>query len=92
MSTVENNNEVVLFNELNCANGTRIGVATLNAPKTLNGLSLEMTRLLATRIELWAKDPTVAIQLELSRQGIMVQALMADYAKKNPVTATGTPW
>ena len=60
MSTVENNNEVVLFNELNCANGTRIGVATLNAPKTLNGLSLEMTRLLATQIELWAKDPAVA--------------------------------
>lgn len=60
MSTVEINNEVVLFNELNCANGTRIGVATLNAPKTLNGLSLEMTRLLATQIELWAKDPAVA--------------------------------
>lgn len=60
MSTVENINEVVLFNELNCANGTRIGVATLNAPKTLNGLSLEMTRLLATQIEVWAKDPNVA--------------------------------
>jgi enoyl-CoA hydratase/carnithine racemase len=60
MSTVENNNEVVLFNELNCANGMRIGVATLNAPKTLNGLSLEMTRLLATQIELWAQDPAVA--------------------------------
>lgn len=63
MSTVENNNEVVLFNELNCANGMRIGVATLNAPKTLNGLSLEMTRLLATQIELWAKDPAVACLL-----------------------------
>ena len=60
MSTVENNNEVVLFNELNCTNGTRIGVATLNAPKTLNGLSLEMTRLLANQIELWANDPAVA--------------------------------
>ena len=33
-----------------------------------------------------AKDPTVAIQLELSRQGILVQALMTDYVKKNPVT------
>ena len=60
MSTVENNNEVVLFNELNCTNGTRIGVATLNAPKTLNGLSLEMTRLLANQIEVWAKDPAIA--------------------------------
>ena len=61
MSAVENNNAVVLFDELNCANGTRIGVATLNAPKTLNGLSLEMTRLLSTQIEVWAKDPAIAL-------------------------------
>lgn len=61
MSAVENNNAVVLFDELNCANGTRIGVAILNAPKTLNGLSLEMTRLLATQIEVWAKDPAIAL-------------------------------
>ena len=33
-----------------------------------------------------AKDPTVAIQLELSRQGILAQALMSDYVKKNPIT------
>jgi enoyl-CoA hydratase/carnithine racemase len=38
----------------------RIGVATLNAPKTLNCLSLEMTRLLATQIERWAKDASIA--------------------------------
>ena len=61
MSAAENNDAVVLFDELNCANGTRIGVATLNAPKTLNGLSLEMTRLLATQIERWANDPAVAL-------------------------------
>jgi enoyl-CoA hydratase/carnithine racemase len=35
-------------------------VATLNAPKTLNGLSLEMTRLLANQIERWANDPAIA--------------------------------
>ena len=32
------------------------------------------------------KDPTVSIELELARQGILVQALMADYLKKNPIT------
>lgn len=32
------------------------------------------------------KDPAVAIELELARQGILVQALMADYLKKNPIT------
>jgi len=61
MSALENNNAVVLFEELSCANGMRIGVATLNAPKTLNGLSLEMTRLLATQIERWAQEPTIAL-------------------------------
>ncbi|MDO9023406.1 peptidylprolyl isomerase [Zwartia sp.] len=32
------------------------------------------------------KDPTVSIELELARQGILVQALMADYLKNNPIT------
>lgn len=32
------------------------------------------------------KDPAVATELELARQGILVQALMADYLKKNPIT------
>ena len=54
-------NDLVLFEELTCANGTRIGVATLNAPKTLNGLSLDMTRMLATRMDAWARDPELAV-------------------------------
>jgi len=61
MSEVNSENAVVLFEELNCANGMRIGIATLNTPKTLNGLSLEMTRLLAKKIEVWANDPKLAV-------------------------------
>ena len=53
----EASNDVVLFEEVACANGMKLGVATLNTPKTLNGLSLDMTRLLAVRMEVWAKDP-----------------------------------
>ena len=56
-------NAVVLFEELNCVGGMRVGVATLNAPKTLNGLSLDMTRLLATQMEVWAQNPEVAVVL-----------------------------
>lgn len=56
-------NAVVLFEELNCAGGMRVGVATLNTPKTLNGLSLDMTRLLATQMESWAQDPDLAVVL-----------------------------
>ncbi len=33
-----------------------------------------------------AKDPTITVELELARQGILVRALMADYLKKNPIT------
>ena len=51
----------VLFEERNAANGKRIGVATLNAPKTLNGLSLDMARLLDERLRAWAGDDGIAM-------------------------------
>ncbi|TCV94822.1 enoyl-CoA hydratase/isomerase-like protein [Luteibacter rhizovicinus] len=51
----------VLFEERVTANGRRIGVATLNVPKTLNGLSLDMARLLDARLEAWAADDRVAM-------------------------------
>jgi len=57
----EINTDIVLFEELKCANSMRIGLATLNTPKTLNGLSLDMTRLLASKMESWAKDDGIAV-------------------------------
>jgi enoyl-CoA hydratase/carnithine racemase len=51
----------VLFEERVAGNGRRIGVATLNAPKTLNGLSLDMARLLDERLRAWAGDEAVAM-------------------------------
>ncbi|SEL55382.1 Enoyl-CoA hydratase/carnithine racemase [Pseudoxanthomonas sp. GM95] len=53
----------VLFEERAGVDGQRIGIATLNTPKTLNGLSLEMTRLLATQLRLWADDAAIACVL-----------------------------
>ncbi len=50
----------VLFEERAGVNGKRIGIATLNVPKTLNGLSLEMTRLLDRRLRDWAEDASIA--------------------------------
>ncbi|KFA23089.1 enoyl-CoA hydratase, partial [Xanthomonas vasicola pv. musacearum NCPPB 4384] len=50
----------VLFEQRTCADGHRIGIATLNAPKTLNGLSLQMTRLLDTQLRAWADDAQIA--------------------------------
>lgn len=51
----------VLFEELGAAGGRRLGVATLDAPATLNGLSLAMVRQLAARLEAWAADPAIAV-------------------------------
>jgi enoyl-CoA hydratase/carnithine racemase len=53
--------EVVLFEELQAASGYRIGIATLNAEKTLNALSLEMTDLLAAQLTQWAADAGLAM-------------------------------
>ncbi|WP_386365005.1 enoyl-CoA hydratase/isomerase family protein [Xanthomonas campestris] len=50
----------VLFEQRACADGHCIGIATLNAPKTLNGLSLEMTRLLDAQLRAWADDAQIA--------------------------------
>jgi enoyl-CoA hydratase/carnithine racemase len=51
----------VLFEDLVAGNGARIGVARLNAERSLNALSLEMIDLLAQRLAFWAADPGVAI-------------------------------
>ncbi|WP_371859656.1 enoyl-CoA hydratase/isomerase family protein [Pseudoduganella namucuonensis] len=48
---------------LPAANGRLIGVLTLNAEKTLNALSLEMTDLLSAQLAAWAGDERVAMVL-----------------------------
>lgn len=51
----------VLFEERIARAGKCIGFATLNAPATLNGLSLEMARLLDAQLARWAADDRVAL-------------------------------
>lgn len=52
---------VVQFETRAAANGMRMGIATLNSPRTLNGLSLEMAQLLDAQLIDWAGDDTVAM-------------------------------
>lgn len=55
----------VIFDELLTRDGGTIGVATLNAPKSLNALSLEMANQLDAKLHAWAEDPSVvAVWLE----------------------------
>ncbi|MBB3228898.1 enoyl-CoA hydratase/carnithine racemase [Luteibacter sp. Sphag1AF] len=51
----------VLFEEREAAGGFRIGIATLNAPATLNGLSLDMARLLDDQLIAWEADERIAV-------------------------------
>lgn len=57
---------VVLFEEIQTADGRRFGVATLNAPAALNALSVDMVRLMLPKFHAWADDPKVV--------GVMLQA------------------
>lgn len=51
----------VLFEEIPTAGGQRIGVARLNAEKSLNSLTLEMIDLLSERLPAWANDPDIVL-------------------------------
>jgi len=51
----------VLFEERVAGNGARIGIATLNAPRTLNGFSLPMAHLLLKQLKAWADDDGIAM-------------------------------
>lgn len=55
--------DTVLFSVESAANGRQIAVATLNAEKSLNALSLPMIRALAPRLREWRDDPAIACVL-----------------------------
>lgn len=50
----------VIFSELPLNNGQKLGVATLNAPRALNALSLEMIEQLLPKFRSWATDSHIA--------------------------------
>lgn len=55
----------VYFDELTLRGGGRLGVVRLDAPKSLNALSLDMIQRLESRLDAWAIDPQVlAVWLE----------------------------
>jgi len=60
-AALDNATDLVIFEEWSCVGQSKIGLAQLNAPKTLNGLSLEMTRLLSQRLNQWAQDASIAL-------------------------------
>jgi enoyl-CoA hydratase/carnithine racemase len=55
--------DAVLFEERRCADGKRLGIATLNSEKSLNALTLEMIRLLQAQLASWEADADIAAVL-----------------------------
>lgn len=51
------------FEELTGSDGARIGIASLDAEKSLNALSLPMILALGERLDAWAKDPNIVCVL-----------------------------
>jgi len=49
----------VLFSEKACSKGKKIAIATLNAEKALNSLSLEMVDLISAKAEQWEADDSI---------------------------------
>ncbi len=56
-------NDVVLFEERATADGHRLGIATLNAERSLNALTLPMIRLLHQTLQRWNDDPGIVAVL-----------------------------
>lgn len=54
-------NAPVLFETLPTAGGMQLGIATLNAEKTLNALSKDMVQLLAAQLQVWEADTSIAV-------------------------------
>ncbi len=53
----------VLFEELPCSDGTKIGIATLNLPKALNSLNVQMVALLLGQLRIWDKQQDIGAVL-----------------------------
>lgn len=53
----------VLFEELECSDGSKLGIATLNMPKALNSLNITMVELLLDKLQVWAGQSDIGAVL-----------------------------
>ena len=53
----------LIFEELHGLHGARIGIATLDSPRSLNALSLPMVEVLDQRLQAWEQDPAICCVL-----------------------------
>lgn len=61
LTQLNTSDAVVHFETAPCSNNTHIGIATLNVPKALNALNLEMIALLSEQLQKWEQDDSIAM-------------------------------
>ena len=63
MENMENMENPVLFDTIPTHCGHTIGIMTLNDPKALNALSVDMCKLMASQLATWENDPKIVAVL-----------------------------
>ena len=63
LTLLNNADDPVLFETASAANGSLIGVITLNVPKALNALNFDMIKLLEPQLRAWQSDDAIAMVL-----------------------------
>lgn len=63
LTLLNNADDPVLFETASAANGSLIGLITLNVPKALNALNFDMIKLLELQLRAWQSDDAIAMVL-----------------------------
>ncbi|TLX51677.1 enoyl-CoA hydratase [Pseudoalteromonas ruthenica] len=87
---LNNQDAEVVFELAQCSNGSKIGLATLNVPKALNALNLNMIRLLDKQLKHWADDDELAFVV-LKGMGDKAFCAGGDVVSLHSAMATGEP-
>lgn len=53
-------NDVIIFQEVNCGNDKKVGIVTLNSPKSLNALSIDMITRLYLQLIIWKNQQNIS--------------------------------
>ncbi len=87
---LNSNDAEVVFELAQCTNGAKIGLATLNVPKALNALNLNMIRLLDKQLKHWAEDEELALVI-IKGSGDKAFCAGGDVVSLHKAMATGEP-
>ncbi|WP_462158374.1 enoyl-CoA hydratase/isomerase family protein [Pseudoalteromonas sp. GB56] len=87
---LNSNDAEVVFELAQCTNGAKIGLVTLNVPKALNALNLNMIRLLDKQLKHWAEDEELALVI-IKGSGDKAFCAGGDVVSLHKAMATGEP-